>query len=302
MNNAINRVHSSVWAMLPGAFPGVLETVQTEEEPGDDLEDYPVLEPEIVAEIPSCDEAKVPRLPKVEGAIGVIPIRGTIGQHADDWWASTSTDLVAAQISALVGNPSVGAVVLDIDSPGGIVYGTPELATVIREARGGKPIYSLANSMAASAAYWIGAAADKFFVTPSGEVGSLGVWNAHTDFSKADEAEGIKTTLVSAGEFKTEGNPFEPLSDEARADMQASVDRYHEMFIAAVADGRGVSKSTVRDTFGKGRMMGAPAAIKAGMVDGESTLPELLAGIMKPRKKGSRTATAKARLALEEAS
>jgi signal peptide peptidase SppA len=262
------------------------------------------VEPKIIDAIPACDEAKVPRLPKVTGSIGVIPIQGTIGQRASDWWSRTSTDQVAFQIAGLIGNPSVGAVVLDIDSPGGIVYGPEELSSVIRVARGVKPIYAIANSMAASAAYWIGSAADKFFITPSGEGGSIGVWSAHQDISKAMEEFGVKTTLVSAGEFKTEGNPFEPLSDEARADMQASVDRYHEMFIAAVAAGRGVSKATVHDTFGKGRMMGAPAAIKAGMFDGATTLPELLAGIMKPREsksRGSRVATARAKLALEEA-
>lgn len=298
--NTIQACYSSVWAILPEAFPEVLACFG--EGPRKIGVHANTVNPRIITEIPSCDEAKVLRLPKVEGSIGVIPIQGTISQHTGTFWGGTYTDAVAAQISALASNPSVGAIVLDIDSPGGIVYGTDELATVIRDARDTKPIYSLANSMAASGAYWIGSSASRFFVTPSGELGSIGVWNAHIDFSKADEAEGVKTTLVSAGKFKTERNPYEPLSDEARADMQASVDRYHEMFIDAVAAGRDVSRATVRETFGKGRMMGAPAAIKAGMVDGATTLPELLAGIMKPRKAGSRAATARAKLALEEAS
>jgi len=294
---ALNRAGGSAWALRDQAMAIVLARLSI----GIDVSDEPV-EPVIVAAAPDCYEANIPRLPKVNGRVGVISIRGVIGQHrGGDFWSDTTTDTLGAQLATLMDSPAIGAVVLDIDSPGGIVYGTPELADMIRGAREAKPIYALANGMAASAAYWIGSAASKFYATQSSEVGSIGVWSAHADMSKLYEDEGIKMTLISAGEFKTEGNPWEPLTDAARADMQASVDRYHDMFLGAVAAGRGTTKATVRDTYGRGRVMGADAAKEAGMIDGIATLPELLVGIMKPQKTGSRLATASAAIALEGA-
>ncbi len=298
---AISRIQMSPWALCEERVPMseiLLFTYSGEEMnvPGF------TNDAEIITEVPSADMAKIPRLPKVAGRIGVIPIRGVIGQHRDsDFWSDTATDSLGAQLATLLGSPAIGAIVFDIDSPGGIVYGTPELADTIRAAKDIKPIYTLANGMAASAAYWLGAQGTKMYATPSSEVGSIGVWSAHTDFSKAYEDAGIKMTLVSAGEFKTEGNPWEPLADAAKADMQASVDRYHDMFLAAVAAGRDTTKATVRDTYGRGRLIGAETAKAAGMIDGIATLPELLAGIMKPAKTGSRLATASAAIALERA-
>ena len=88
--------------------------------------------------------------------------------------------------------PSISAIVLDVDSPGGSVFGVEELATEIRAARGTKPVVAVANSMAASAAYWIASQADELVITPGGMVGSIGVLTAHEDISKAQEMAGIK--------------------------------------------------------------------------------------------------------------
>ena len=107
--------------------------------------------------------------------------------------------------------------------------------------------------MAASAAYWLASAANEVIITPSGEVGSIGVLAAHQDVSAAMDRDGIKTTLVSAGRYKTEGNPFEPLTDDARGYLQSRVDDYYGMFIRAVADHRRVKIDAVRDGFGSGR-------------------------------------------------
>jgi ClpP class serine protease len=90
-------------------------------------------------------------------------------------------------------------------------------------------------------------------------------------------SEGVKTTLISAGKYKTEGNPYEPLSDEARAAMQAMVDDYYGMFTRAVAKGRGVSVDAVRNGFGEGRMVSASQAVKNGMADRVATLDQVLA-------------------------
>src|SRR3990167_5725158 len=121
--------------------------------------------------------------------------------------------------------------------------------------------------MMASAALWIGAAADEIVITPGGEIGSGGVYGMHMDFSEADAKAGVKTTLISAGKFKTEGNEFEPLSDEARAAFQKRIDEMYGMFVASLARSRGVSAATVRHGFGEGGMVGAKQALELGMAD-----------------------------------
>lgn len=215
------------------------------------------------------------------GGIAVLPLYGVItqrGNMVDDISGpgSCSTQLFTSAFRAVMQDDTVGAVLIDIDSPGGSVYGVGELAAEIFEARGKKPVYGIANSVAASAAIWIGAQCAELYVTPGGEVGSIGVWMAHKDLSKAMDEEGIKTTLVSAGKFKTEGNPYEPLSQEARDFMQARCNDYYATFTKAVSKGRGVPIGTVRDGMGQGRVLGADQALAEKMVDGVATFDEVV--------------------------
>ena len=144
---------------------------------------------------------------------------------------------------------------MDVDSPGGSVFGLKELSQKIFDARGTKPIYAVANSMAGSAAYYIASAADQMIVTPSGEVGSIGTIAIHEDMSVALENEGVKITVIKAGRFKGEGNNFEPLSEEAISNAKREVDAYYGQFVDAVARNRGVSPKAVRNGFGEGRMV-----------------------------------------------
>lgn len=222
-----------------------------------------------------------------QGSVAVIPIVGPIVPRADAFTeVSGLTSVMGLQeaLRAAVADPSVSAIVLDIDSPGGVVDLVPEIANEIRAARDVKPVVAAANTMAASAAYWIASAASEIAVTQSGEVGSIGVYAAHQDISAFQEKLGVKTTLVSAGKYKVEGNPFEPLSDEAKAEIQRGVDDYYRMFVAAVAKGRGVSVEKVRSDFGQGRMLNAQDALKAGMVDSVETIDEVIARLAKPRR------------------
>lgn len=214
------------------------------------------------------------------GAVAVLPVYGVIAQRMNlmtQMSGGTSTEKLTADLRALVADPGVKAIVLNVDSPGGSVFGVTELAAEIRKARESKHIVAVANSWAASAAYWIASQADEVVVTPSGQVGSIGVYMEHVDISGALEREGYKATLVSAGKYKVEGNAYEPLTDEARAALQASVDDYYVQFVGDVAAGRKTSRATVRAGYGEGRMLNAKAALEAGMVDRIATLDEVIA-------------------------
>lgn len=211
------------------------------------------------------------------GRVAVVPVMGVIAQRMNLMSAfsgGTSAEQLGATIDALAADKSVRAIVLNVDSPGGSVFGIAELGDKIHAAKADKKIVAVANATAASAAYWIASQASELVVTTSGQVGSIGVIAAHTDESAADEKNGIKTTIISAGKYKAEG--YLPLTDDARAAMQANVDKMYGMFVRAVARGRGVTENRVDSDFGQGRMLLAKDAVAAGMADRVATLEQTL--------------------------
>jgi signal peptide peptidase SppA len=214
------------------------------------------------------------------GAIAVMPLYGVIGQRMNlvmQASGGTSTQMFAAAFREAVADDDIRAIVLDVDSPGGSVYGVEELAAEIYKARGRKPIQAVVNSEMASAAYWIGSAADRIDITPSGMAGSIGVVTMHEDWSENLQGEGIKVTLVATPERKVEGNPYEPLGSEARDRMESVAGQYYSAFVKAVAKNRKTTEATVRANYGQGRMLTAKEALAAGMVDGIATLEAVLA-------------------------
>ena len=224
-----------------------------------------------------------PRRRGVAAGTCVIPIVGILDQREgllSMLGFGVSCDAVSAALRQALDDPSIGRIVLDIDSPGGSVYGVGELAASIRAARSQKPIVAVANSLAASAAYWLGCSASRFYVTPGGEVGSIGVWMAHEDWSKAVADSGVTVTLISAGKYKTEGSPYSPLDADARAFLQSRTDAYFNDFTKAVAAGRGVPIDAVRSGMGQGRVLGAAQAMAERMVDGVMSFGEAMNGGM----------------------
>lgn len=267
------------WALMPErlqAMAGVLTRWSAGEPPTDETMF------QIQSERVLRDTRKQMAAANAGSGIAVLPLYGVVtqrGNMVDDISGpgSTSTQQFTSALRQVLADDTVGQILIDIDSPGGSVYGVAELASEIVKARAQKPVVAVANSLAASAAYWIGCSASEFYVTPGGEVGSIGVWQAHFDYSKALEEEGVKTTLVSAGKFKVEGNPYVPLDPEAQAFMQSRVEDYYNAFIQAVAVGRGVSVDDVRNGMGEGRVLGADAALAQRMVDGIASFDDVLA-------------------------
>jgi ClpP class serine protease len=198
----------------------------------------------------------------------------------------------------------VTAIVLDVSSPGGSVGLLPEIAAQIRAARGTKPIVAVANTTAASAAYWIASQADELVVTPSGDVGSIGVFAAHEDISAAARAR-RQDDADLGGQVQDRGQPVRAaLRRSARRDPGADR-RDVRQFVADVAAGRGVDVSTVVEDFGQGRMLSAKNALRAGMVDRIDTFEATVHRLMR-RVDGRLTATKREQLAevlasLEEA-
>ncbi len=234
-------------------------------------------EADIVARI---GEASAPKASTARG-IAVVPLFGVVAHRMNmmtEISGGTSTERFAAILDQLLADDSITGIVIDVDSPGGTVQGIEELAKKIYSARGKKPILAVANSLAASAAYWLATAADELWVIPSGEVGSIGVYAVYVDTSEMDAKDGVKVSVLKAGKYKAEG-VYGPLDPEAEAAMQARIDEYYGMFVRAVARQRDVSVDAVRNGFGQGRVVGAKAALEAGMVDRIGTLDEAVASL-----------------------
>lgn len=211
------------------------------------------------------------------GSVAVLPLFGTIFPRANlmtQVSGATSAEMFGMQFDELMKDAEVRAIVMDVDSPGGQVSGIEELSQKIYEARGNKPIVAVANHTMDSAAYWIGTAANEIVITPSGEVGSIGVFAVHQDISKQLEQDGIKLTMIKEGKYKAESNPWEPLSEEAKSAIQVSVSEYYDAFVNSVARNRGVELDDVRNGFGEGRTVGANRAVELGMADRIGTLDE----------------------------
>lgn len=213
------------------------------------------------------------------GKVAVIRVAGVMIQRSSVLDGSeflTSTSRIRHWIADAVSDKAVSAIVLDINSPGGEVMGTPELASDVKAAAGIKPVYAQISGMGASAAYWVASQAARIVIQPSGEAGSIGVYSMHVDESGWLEQAGIKVTEITAGDFKAEFSPWKPLTEEAKAEAQKQVDIIYRDFVSAVASGRRRSVSDVESSFGKGRTFLAREALSAGMVDAIGTLGETI--------------------------
>lgn len=217
-------------------------------------------------------------MPSGTPGIAVIPVHGTLVKRTAGLDAAsglTSYTEIAAMLDSALADPQVAGILLDIDSPGGEASGSFELARRVREASAVKPVWAVANDSAYSAAYAIGSAANRLIVSETGGVGSIGVIALHIDQSVKDANEGYRYTAVTAGTHKNDFSPHQPLTDEAKAELQAEVDRLYSLFVEHVATMRTLGSDDVRSTQA-GLYFGANA-IAAGLADAVGTFESALA-------------------------
>jgi len=210
----------------------------------------------------------------------IIPIQGIIAKRMNlltQISGGVSAQLVGRDIKEALANNTIKSILLDIDSPGGTIDGTQELADIIFAGRGQKPIVAYSDGMIASAAYWIGSAADRIYI--SGDtvtVGSIGVVASHIDYSRYEEKIGIKTTEIYAGKYKRIASQYQPLSEEGRQTIQDQVDFLYTVFVNEVAKQRSVSAGKVLENMADGKIFIGNQAISAGLVDDMATLDRLI--------------------------
>lgn len=217
----------------------------------------------------------------INGA-AIIPIEGVIAKKMNLFMqisGGASTQLIERDFKAALSDSAVEKIILNIDSPGGAIDGTFELANLIYGSRGKKPVIAYTDGMMASAAYAIGSAADKIYISgDTAAVGSIGVVAAHEDISKFEEKLGVKTTEIYAGKYKRIASQYQPLSAEGFASIKEQVDYLYGVFMDEVAKFRGVS---IEEVFAKmstdvKSLFRGRQAIEAGLVDGVAALDQLI--------------------------
>ena len=211
----------------------------------------------------------------VHDSVAVINVRGPLMHHRSFWWDSYD-ELLERVDAALVDAPK--AIILKIDSPGGVVAGAFESAAALREKcdAAGVPLFAFVEGTATSAAYALAAAADEIVASPTSMVGSIGVISALVDRTKLNEEIGLNFTIVASGARKADGHPDIPTSEGAVAATQQRINQMAEAFFAHVASRRdGLEVDAIRDL--QARVMLGAEAVSLGLIDGLETFDSLLA-------------------------
>ena len=205
-----------------------------------------------------------------------IPIRGVLLHQfpfATNW--ATGYEYIWQAYKRGMGDTDVKAIALLEHSPGGEVAGCFEAADRMYALKGTKPVRAFAHEYAYSAAYAIASVADHIVVSRTGGVGSIGVVTSHISFAKMLEAEGIEVTFIKYGEHKTDGNPYEALSPEARQRIQVRINDLGELFVSKMARNRGKSVEAIRNT--QALTYSALEAVQVGLADSVGPLDDAMA-------------------------
>jgi len=223
--------NETVWAVTPQHYETLASNYQT-------FTNSPELQKEAVAFNRETGEVNL----NISDGVAIVDISGTVRNNSSffSWlYGGAVIPAIRAQLDAAAKDYQVKSVLLNVNSPGGTVPGVDDLSRYIRGYD--KPVIAYTGGMMASAAMWIGSAADNIVVSKTAEVGSIGVLAVHRDMTKMAEDMGVKFTLIRAGEYKAIGNPYEPLKGKKKEELQAQVDYLYSIFVDRIAENRGVS-------------------------------------------------------------
>lgn len=215
---------------------------------------------------------------KQEG-VAILDVHGVLAKRMDMFLAisdGTSTSNLVSAVAEAMADPEIHSILLAIDSPGGEVDGTQQIGDAI--AASTKPTMAWIDGTGCSAAYWIAAQCGSIYAaSDTTNVGSISVLQKHTDYSKANDNAGKSVTYITSGKYKAAANPDSPLSQDDRAYLQGKIDYLCDIFVDAVAEGRGVSADTVWADMGEGKTFFAQQAIDAGLINGIASEADCIA-------------------------
>ena len=265
---------NSAWCILPEKLNEILRVVESKQ--SGELN-------ELEAKLSLADAGQTENSYTVKNGIAVLKIYGTLAKKMNLLAAlsgCTSYEMAGKDFQKALSDPAVKTIVLDVDSPGGNVSGLLPLANLIYESRSKKRIISFANSLAASAAYYIASAAHEVVLSDkSAQAGSLGVIGIHMDRSKEYEQKGIKPTVLKAGKLKAVGNEYNPLSKDDQESLQSHLDYLYGIMIQDIARNRGVTVEVADKKMGQGKIFIGQQSVDFGLANRIESWDRLLAGL-----------------------
>lgn len=252
--------NSSLWALPPDAVEGIFSDLGREMSAHFSM-------PQPVARI-NADSAGPPPYAVRQG-VACIAISGVIDRVARTSWYSgeaytAGQDRIRAATAAALADPAVRSLLFIVNSPGGVVAGTKELADFIAEGATRKPCAAYADGMCASAAYWLAAATGRIFAPLTATVGSIGVIAVFTDWSKNAEKYGVVRHIITGGKWKAAGHPDKEFTAEERQYFQTQISQLHGIFRSDVATAMGITADA--DQWAEGQTMLAEDARQLGLV------------------------------------
>lgn len=288
--NILDVAVSAAWAMEETALSGLLNVAAREHS----------ATPEALAAYRAEALKKADRATMRDG-VAILSVEGPLFKKANlmtELCGATSYATLMRDLQAAVDDVDVRAILLNVDSPGGEASGVNEFADAVRAVRGKKPIVAYAGDLAASAAYWIASAADRLVIGKGAALGSIGVRMTMSDTGERDARSGVRRF-----DFVSSQSPFkvsDPSKKDGAARIRARIDALAGVFVAAVAENRGVTVAHVLDAFGKGDVLIGEAALAVGMADSfgtfESTLAALARGEQPPKRPAAVNASPSAAL------
>ena len=256
-----------VWAIEPRAGSALWQLAQRTDLPA-----------HMQAPVPGPRPSPVNR----SGSVAVLSIRGAM-LKGESSFGGTSTVRVRQELRKAAADPEVSAILLAIDSPGGTVSGTDDLAADVRAANRRKPVVAFIEDTGASAAYWIASQASAVYAnSPTALVGSIGTLLVVYDVSQAAEQAGIKTLVLATGDLKGTATPGAPVTAAQTAYLRGLVDSAQAAFDAAVRTGRKMTAAQLA-AVRSGEVFPADAAVRLGLVDGIRSIDSVLSELRAPR-------------------
>lgn len=224
------------------------------------LDDYGDEEPD------DSDRNQYREFQTATGNIAVIPIHGILGKHLSSLeiaCGGCSLDTIQNQLKTVASSSRISQVLLDINSPGGTVVGTPETAALVAQVNETKPVWAFTDSDCCSAALWLASQARLFYSTESADVGSVGVRMILLDVTRQLEEDGVKVNAIYSGKYKLLGASFKSLEPDERELLQAESDRIYQQFKKEVTAVRPVEAENLQ-----GQIFAGEEAAGIGMTDG----------------------------------
>ncbi|WNO10539.1 S49 family peptidase [Teredinibacter sp. KSP-S5-2] len=229
------------------------------------------------------DQMLETQLSEVRESVAIVSVVGPLFRYANIFTrisGATSYELIGKDMQALLANPDIHSIILNVDSPGGEVNGVSELAKIIYRARGIKPIYAYVSGDAASGAYWIASAADKIIVSDTAELGSIGVVATVRHFKDDNVIE-----IVSS---QSPHKRPDVSTDAGKQRIQNRIDELAQVFIDSVAKHRGVDSAIVENEFGGGDVFIGKHAVTVGLADKLGSLDSVIEELNKKNNKNKK--------------